>query len=257
MLQIFFESMKAPQFYVAVQAILSLYATGRVTGLVVDSGDGVTHTVPVYEGYSLPHAVERIDLAGRDLTQYLAKILMETGRTFTTSAELEIVRDIKEKHCYVALDYEAELKKFQDTDCQIQFELPDGEEFMINDQTFRAPEALFDPLTHIGKEWMSMPELAFSSIKNCDIDVRRALYENMVMSGGTTMYPGIPERLKKEMKMLAPAKIKVEINAPPERKFSVWIGGSILTNLGSFESMWITKKEYEEFGESIVHKKCF
>ena len=128
---------------------------------------------------------------------------------------------------------------------------------MINDQTFRAPEALFDPPTHIGKEMMSMPELAFASVKDCDIDVRRDLYENMVMSGGTTMYPGIPERLEKEMNLLAPAKIKVSINAPPERKFSVWIGGSILTNLSSFTSMWITKAEYEEFGESIVHKKCF
>ena len=89
MLEIFFENFGAPTFYVAVQAILSLYATGRVTGCVIDSGDGVTHTVPVYEGYSLPHAVQRIDLAGRDITKYLATILREGGGpTFTSSAEL-------------------------------------------------------------------------------------------------------------------------------------------------------------------------
>lgn len=149
------------------------------------------------------------------------------------------------------------MKKFADSDHQIIFELPDGDEFFINDQTFRAPEALFDPLTHLGKEWPSMPELVFNSVKACDIDVRRTLYENLVMSGGTTMYPGIPDRLKKEVKTMAPAKINVEVNAPDERKFSVWIGGSILCNLGSFQSMWITKEEYEEFGEGIVHKKCF
>jgi len=147
MCEIFFENFNSPSFYVAVQAILSLYATGRVTGMVVDSGDGVTHTVPVYEGYSLPHAVQRNDLAGRDLTKYLAELLRETGPAFTSSAELQIVRDIKEKLCYVALDYQAEMQEYEDSSAkEQQYELPDGNVITIGNQMFRCPEALFDPL---------------------------------------------------------------------------------------------------------------
>jgi actin-related protein len=109
MTEIMFEKFEVPAFYLAIQAVLSLYSSGRTTGLVLDAGDGVTHTVPIYEGYTLPHAIERNDLAGRDLTTWMQKLLNEVGLNFASSAELETIRDIKEKHCYVALDYEAEL----------------------------------------------------------------------------------------------------------------------------------------------------
>ena len=116
---------------------------------------------------------------------------------------------------------------------------------------------MFKPLELMGREIPGMHELAFQSIMKCDIDVRKDLYENIVMSGGTTMYPGIAERLEKEITNLAPSKMKVKINAPQERKFSVWIGGSILSALSTFATMWITKEDYEESGASIVHRKCF
>ena len=109
MTEIMFEKFEVPAYYLAIQAVLSLYSSGRTTGLVLDAGDGVTHTVPIYEGYALPHAIERNDLAGRDLTEHLRKLLNEVGLNFSSSAESETIRDIKEKLCYVALDYEAEV----------------------------------------------------------------------------------------------------------------------------------------------------
>ncbi|KAL7992491.1 hypothetical protein Chor_016747 [Crotalus horridus] len=224
MTQIMFETFNVPAMYVAIQAVLSLYASGRTTGIVLDSGDGVTHNVPIYEGYALPHAIMRLDLAGRDLTDYLMKILTERGYSFVTTEK--------------------------------SYELPDGQVITIGNERFRCPETLFQP-SFIGMESAGIHETTYNSIMKCDIDIRKDLYANNVLSGGTTMYPGIADRMQKEITALAPSTMKIKIIAPPERKYSVWIGGSILASLSTFQQMWISKQEYDEAGPSIVHRKCF
>lgn len=257
MCKIMFEEYEVPAMYIQIQAVLSLYAAGRTTGIVVDSGDGVTHTVPIFEGYQIPHAIDKIMLAGRDMTTWMVKILKDSGYNYDTSAEREIVRDMKEKMCYVAEDYEAELKKAESgSELQKQYTLPDGNicEFAV--QRFKTPEYLFNPALN-GKEFGGVHKLTYNSIMNCDLDVRKDLYANIILSGGTTMFDGFGERLYKEMKELAPGTIKVKVIASPDRKYMVWKGGSTLSSLSTFSSMWITKADFEEFGETVVHRKCF
>ncbi|MHA1150548.1 MAG: actin, cytoplasmic 2 [Promethearchaeota archaeon] len=256
MAEIMFETFNVPALYIATQAVLSLYASGRVTGCVLDIGDGVSHIVPIFEGFALSHAIQRVDLAGRDITHYLGRLLRQSGHNFQNSSEKEIVREIKEKLCYVALDPEKEMilsKKI--SGMEKTFMLPDGETINLGIERFLAPECFFNPSV-VGKEINPLDDLIVNAISDCDVDLRRDLYGNIVLSGGSTMFPGIKERLSKEIKEQIPESIDVKILAPPERMYSVWIGGSILSSLKTFNKMWVTRREYKEMGPQIIHR-CF
>lgn len=257
MVEIMFEQFEFKNAYIAIQAVMSLYANGRSTGLVVDSGDGVTHTVPVYEGFSIPSAIEKMEIAGRVISGYAQKLLLEQGNSFTSSAELEIVKDIKEKLAFIAQDYETEFAEAESSSNLDQpYTLPDKSQIIIKGTTrVRIAELLFKPELN-GMSCDSIQKLAFKSVQGSDIDVRKDLLKNVILSGGSTMYEGLSDRLKAELTALAPAGSEIRIIATPDRKYSVWKGASTLASLSTFASSWIAKEEYDEHGAAIIHRKC-
>ncbi|GJN28149.1 hypothetical protein PR202_gb16238 [Eleusine coracana subsp. coracana] len=257
MTEIMFETFNIPAMYVSMQGLLSLYASGRTTGIVLDCGHGVTHAVPVYEGYALPDAILRLYLGGHHLTQGLVKILNRRGYRFTTFAEQDIVRDMKEKLAYMALFYDEELETAKgNPSIDKSYELPDGQEITVQgSERFICCEALFHPHL-IGSYYPGIHELIYKSIMKTDVDIRKHLFGNIILNGGSTMLPGIADRMSKEITPLAPVSMKIRVVAPPERKYSVWIGGSILSSLSTFKDMWISKDEYGEYGSKIVNTKC-
>ncbi len=254
MAELMFETFNVPGMYISMQAVLSLYASGRTTGIVVDSGDGVTHVVPVYEGFALTHAISRIDVGGRDITTYLRRLLRQRGYTLTSSAEKEIVRDIKERLCYVALDPAKEMALADKVSgMEKSYVMPDGSTITLGQERFMAPEVFFKP-SSIGSEEVPVHELIYTAIQACDVDIRPHLYSNIVLSGGSTMFPGLKERLHKELTALVPDGVEIKVVAPPERRYSVWIGGSILASLKTFTKMWVGKKEFVDQGPKAVYR---
>ncbi|PWN25099.1 actin-like protein [Jaminaea rosea] len=266
--QIFFETFNVPAMFTSVQAVLSLYSSGRTTGLVLDSGDGVTHSVPVFEGFSMPHAIRRIDLAGRDVTDHLQLLLRGAGYDMKTSAEKEVVRGLKEEACFlraasasgssaggggsVAAAAAAAGSKNEPTRIE-EFKLPDGNTIKLGAERHLAPEILFNP-DLVGSEYTGVHQLVVDSINRADLDLRKSLFANIVLSGGTTLMKGFGDRLLAEVKRLALRDMKIKIYAPPERKYSVWIGGSILASLSTFKKMWVSAEDYAEDGEVIFKK---
>ncbi|GBP63675.1 Alpha-centractin [Eumeta japonica] len=250
---VFFETFNVPALFVSMQAVLSLYATGRTTGVVLDAGDGVTHAVPIYEGFAMPHSIMRVDVAGRDVTRYLRLLLRKEGVNLRTSAELEIVKAIKERACYLSPN---PLKEEALETERAQYTLPDGTQLEIGPARFRAPEVLFRP-DLIGEECEGLHEVLMYAIQKSDMDLRKVLYQNIVLSGGSTLFRGFGDRLLGEIRRLAPKDMKIRISAPQERLYSTWIGGSILASLDTFRKMWVSKREYDEEGHRAIHRKTF
>lgn len=261
MAEIMFESFQVPALYVAIQAVMSLYSAGRTTGLVVDSGDGVTHTVPVYEGFSIPHAIKRMDIAGRRLTQHVQKLCQsQLGRDFTSSSELQVVKKIKEELCFVCESktqfdtFAAEAANSSTHDKN--YELPDKSILNVKGLVrFKGPELLFQPELD-GMTCDGMQKLADASIGDSDLDVRKDLAKNVILSGGTTEFEGLPDRLRNELIDSLPANTEVRVIAEAFRRYAVWRGASTLSSLSSFASQWVTKDEWDELGAQILQRKC-
>lgn len=266
MVETMFEKYGFNGVYIAIQAVLTLYAQGLQTGVVIDSGDGVTHIVPVYDGYALPHLTKRLDVAGRDITRYLIKLLLLRGYAFNRTADFETIRQLKEKVCYVGYDLDLETKLANETTVLTEeYTLPDGRVIKVGPERFQAPEALFTPGL-VDVETAGMAELLFNAIQAADIDIRPELYKHVVLSGGSSMYPGLPSRLEKEVKQLylervlkndmsRLGKFKIRVEDPPKRKHMVFVGGAVLGEImREREAFWITKREWEEQGARALDK---
>jgi len=268
MVQTMFETYGFQGVYIAIQAVLTLYAQGLLTGVVVDSGDGVTHIVPVYEGFSLPHLTRRLNVAGRSITRYLIKLLLLRGYAFNRTADFETVRQIKEKFCYVGYDLDLEKQLALETTVLMEkYTLPDGRIIKIGAERFEAPEALFSPAL-VDIESPGVSELVFDCINKADIDTRAEFYNHIVLSGGTTMYPGLPSRMEKDIRRLYLEKVlkgnvqqlqkfKCRIEDPPRRKHMVFLGGAVLAEIMKDKpAFWMNKSEYDEQGINVL-RKCF
>jgi len=270
MAQILFEKIGIGYFNIEPQAKMTIFCEGEETGVVLDSGDGVTHVIPIAHNYLLHHQIKRLDIAGRHITNYLIKLLQIKGYAFNSTADFEIVRELKEKYCFVSCDIDSDRKLGQETTFYNSYtKLPDGRKIRISTEKYEAPEILFQPHL-IQNEMPGVHEMLYNSINSCDIDVRKDLYKNIILSGASTMFPGYASRLDKELKNIYTEKtlklakdktIKIPLNIidSPRRKYSVFIGATVLANVYNaqgYEGYWISKSEWEESGEKIIKAKC-
>lgn len=254
--QAMFETFKVPALHIQSDAVLSMYASGRSSGIVLQIGDGLTQVVPIYEGFPVLSALKRQEFAGSDITNYLQRLLTTNGIRFSTSAEMDVVRDIKEKLGYVADEYDFECTlAIDDPTIHHQYEVPDGTIITLGKERFTCGETLFNP-SLTGLDFPGIHDLIQSSVMASDIDIRKNLYHDIILGGGSTMFPGFPERLRREMKKLAPKTVPVRVVADTNRKNTVWIGGSIIGSMTNYSGVWIKKSEYDEHGSNILQRKA-
>ncbi len=248
--QLFLEQYQCMAFYPVLDSMMTLYSGGFQTGLVIEIGDSSTRIVPIYNGYKLEHAVKILDLGGRVLTRETERILTSMGFSTESSVTRDLARVLKERACFVSLDYKEDVNRAEQYGKQ--FSLPDGSTLALTNERFRIPEILFDP-TIINSEETPLPQAIMDVIGECDMDIRPQLLKNIFLSGGSSMFPNFKSRIYKELELeLARRKKKdqvVKIIAPRERTYSVWVGGSILALIPEFSNNWITRAKY--FNEGI------
>jgi len=252
-----FDDMNVPALFFASQPILSLFSTSNTSGIILESGDAVTQSCIAYEGYSLPNTFERFDFGGGDVTQYLKLLLKMKGYKLYNSNEYRLINDMKEKYCFFLpedknLDFE-KVKEVLDNK-KINYYLPDGTTVLLGDERIVASEILFNP-DIIGKEYLGLTDIILSSINKAEIQLRPKAFENIVLSGGNILMKGLADKLKADIIKKTNKILKINVNPIKEPQLSCWVGGYVLANLGSFENMCVSKKEWEEIGSKILEIK--
>eukprot|EP01027_Heterolobosea_sp_BB2_P016987 GEZU01024105.1.p1 GENE.GEZU01024105.1~~GEZU01024105.1.p1 ORF type:complete len:303 (-),score=101.99 GEZU01024105.1:133-1041(-) len=259
MCEIMFETFKVPELYVAMPGYLSLYASGDNTGVVVESGEGITHIIPIADGVVMPDTTTRFPIAGQDVTQYLIRLLSERGLRFEPHQEMRIARHIKHNMCYTCYDFDDELlgakqnpKKFEQT-----LDMNTGESIVIGNEAFRACEVMFEP-SLLGCEVQGLHHAIVQCIEKIDVSLRKPLFNNICLGGGNLLFPGMADRIEKSIRdvLKQQKNLELKVNAAGHQ-YSAWQGASILTCLPEFQKQWITQEDYVSEGPSIVLSKCF
>lgn len=251
--EIMFETFGVPSLNISVAGVLALLGHGRTSGLVLGAGDGVTATIPIFDGYGLIHCINRSELAGKDITSVLGKLLALQGKSLVKSNEWQHVAKMKEQHCYVSQDPSAENAE------PVTYTLPDKREITLKDERWQACEPLFSPgVGGLDSEAMGVATMVWDTISRCELDTRRTLLSNIVLSGGSTMFPGFSERLTKELRAVAPSKVQASIKVAKSKNAqnAVWVGGQIFASLRAMqEDQWVSTEDYDEYGAGYIHEK--
>ena len=248
-----YDNLGVPALFFASQPILSLFSTSNTTGTVLESGEGVTQSCVIYEGYSLPNSFERFDYGGGDVSEYLKNLLKKRGYKFYNSTEFRLVNEIKENSCFCLTNDNIKVndaKKGLNKN-PINYYLPDGTTISIGEERLLALEILFN-LEYIGKEYLSLPDIIMSSINKVDIQLRQKAYENILLSGGNLAVKGLKEKLTNEIKNKAYKLLNINLKSTIKPEYCCWIGGNIISTLEIFKKMLVSKNEWAEKGNKVL-----
>ena len=253
--EMLFEKFNVEKCHIANSSMLGLMAYGKTSGIVVDSGFNVTSSVPIYEGFPLQYASKKINLGGEDISLNLLELIKDkVGPSYKLIKGRLLADDIKEHKGYISMNNEEQEEEKQNEN---QYKLPDGNDLKLENEIFKINDILFNPPEE-NKELMSIPKMVVDSLKESDDDVRNDVNESICLIGGTTLTKNFPEKLKNE---LSDSKDfgNFNLSFSPERQFSTWVGGSIMSSLDHFHYMWVTKDEYDEKGKTLfsIDSKCF